>query len=369
MTAGRGSAPGPGSHQPKTPPKVTFCAPETSSARAGSVKHAPRIMHTAALRKERSTDMPGKFRRISIALSVALAASPAALAQDMAPRLDRAELGVRYWLSTGETKHSHNAQGVAPTLGNPTSTLTYENLDAHTLEIFGRARFAPNWFLKGLVGGGRINTGSFDDEDFAAGQVKTDDTTSSVSSGSLGYGSLDVGHQWTLRGGDINLGVFAGYGQWTEEVEASGLSTTVGSSGSIDRSVPVINNRLTWKALRIGFAGQFVFGRARLTADLALIPYAKYREEDSHLLRQSPSDLGPAPNIIHEGEGRGVQFDAEAAYDVYRRTIVALGFRYWYLESTSGTRKLPNLPGAAELPMTELYSKRTGATLSVRHLW
>jgi hypothetical protein len=310
-----------------------------------------------------------KFRRIILLTGFALSASAAAQEPGTAQAFQRGELGARYWLSTGETRHSHNAQGVAPSLGNPTSTLTYDNLDAHALELFGRTTFAERWFLKGVVGVGRINTGNFDDEDFAAGQIKTDDTTSSVSSGSLGYGSLDVGHQWVLKDGAINLGVYAGFTRWTEEVEASGLSTTVGTSGNVDSSVPVIRNKLTWNALRVGFAGRFVFGRTRVDVDAALIPYARYREEDSHLLRQSAADLGPAPNIIHEGEGVGVQLDAQVGYEVYRRTILALGLRYWYLESTSGTRSVPNVAGAGELPMTELYLQRMGATLSLRHLW
>src|SRR4030095_13382597 len=130
-----------------------------------------------------------------------------------------------------ETKWAHNAQQVAPTLGNPTSVLTYENLDANALELFGRQVFAREWFLKGFIGVGRINTGSFHDEDFNAGQVKFSDTTSSVSAGRMGYGALDVGHQWVLRQGAINLGAFAGYSQWTEEVEASGASDHLGFIG------------------------------------------------------------------------------------------------------------------------------------------
>jgi hypothetical protein len=293
-----------------------------------------------------------------------------ALAQDARLAYPRGELGVRYWLSTGENKHAHNAQGVDPSLGNPTSVLLYENLDANALEVFGRGLFAREWFLKGLLGVGRVNTGSFDDEDFNAGQVKFSDTTSSVSSGWLSYGTIDVGRQWVLRQGAVNLGVFAGYSQWTEEVEASGATDHLGFiGGDIDRSVQVITNKLTWKALRIGFAGQLIFGRARLAADLAVIPYAEYRNEDSHLLRQSPSDLGLAPNIIHTGDGYGVQLDAELGYEVYRRTVVALGWRYWYLESREGKRTTPSRPDVPDLPMTELYSKRTGLTASVRYLW
>lgn len=296
--------------------------------------------------------------------------SAGALAQDAPPAFQRAELGVRYWLSTGENKHAHNAQGSNPALGNPTSVLLYENLDANSLELFGRQVLERDWFLKGLIGVGRINTGSFDDEDFNAGQVKFSDTTSSVSSGWLSYGTIDVGHQWVLKQGAINLGVFAGYSQWTEQVEASGATDHLGFiGGDIDRSVQVIANKLTWKALRIGFAGQFVFGRARLSADLAVIPYAEYRNEDSHVLREAADDLGPSPNIIHTGDGYGVQLDAELAYEVYRRTVLALGWRYWYMESRDGERSLPNRPDVPDLPITELYSKRTGLTASLRYLW
>ena len=191
-----------------------------------------------------------------------------------------------------------------------------------------------------------------------------------MSSGWLSYGALDVGHQWVLKQGAVNLAVFAGYSQWTEEVEASGATDHLGFiGGDIDRSVKVITNNLTWKALRIGFAGQFIFGRARLGVDVALIPYATYRNEDSHLLRTDPGDLGPAPNILLTGDGRGVQLEAELGYEVYRRTVLALGWRYWYMESTSGHRSLPNFSGSRELPVVELYSKRTGLTASLRYLW
>ena len=307
------------------------------------------------------------------ALILGLALAPCAAAQEAPPR-PQTELGVRYWLSTGETKHAHNAQGVAPSFGNPTSVLLYENLDANALELFGRETFAGDWFLKGFVGVGRINTGSFDDEDFRAGQEKFSDVTSSVSSGWLSYGVLDVGHQWVLKQGAVNLGVFAGYGQWTEEVDASGASDHLGFiGGDIDGSINIISNKLIWRALRIGFVGRVMLGsRVRLGVDLALIPYAQYRNEDSHHLRTDPNRvdfLGPVPNIILEGDGRGVQLDAEVGYEVVRRTVLALGWRYWYMESTDGRRSVPGVAGAAEHPVTELYSKRTGLTASLRHLW
>jgi hypothetical protein len=39
------------------------------------------------------------------------------------------------------------------------------------------------------------------------------------------------------------------------------------------------------------------------------------------------------------------------------------------MKITDGTRRLPNEPGVPELPLTELYSTRTGVTLSLRRAW
>jgi hypothetical protein len=302
-------------------------------------------------------------RRLFVALAVAV--SQVAFAQDPAPR---GELGLRYWLSTGENKHSHNAQGLFPTFGNPTSVLTYENLDANVLELYGRLNFAQNWFIKGNLGYGRINTGSFDDEDYLAGQVKFSDTTSSVPEGWLAYGTFDIGrNEWVLRQGRTTLGAFIGYNEWTEHVDAYGATDTLGGGGDISPGVKVISNKLIWRSLRVGLAADLALAtRTRLGIDLAFIPYARVRNEDSHHLRTDPSDLGPVPNIIIEGNGRGVQFDAELRHAVYRRTELGVGFRYWYLKATDGKRQVVDFP---DLPLVELYSIRTGLTLSVTHTW
>ena len=292
-------------------------------------------------------------------------------AQDEEPSRARGDFGVRYWLSTGELKHSHNAQVVAPQYGNPTSVLTYTNLDANAIEVFARSVFAQYWFVKGNLGMGRINSGWFRDEDFFAGQDKFSDTTSAVPEGWLAYGSLDLGRQWVLREGAVMVGLFAGYGQWTEYVEAYGATDHLGFiGGDIPTNVKVIANKAIWRALRVGFAGEFtIASRAWLAVDLAAVPYTEVRNEDSHYLRTDPTDLGPVPNIIHTGRGWGVQLDAELRYRIARRTELALGFRYWYFEVTKGHRSLPNFPDEPNLPLVELYSTRNGLTLAVRRTW
>jgi hypothetical protein len=205
--------------------------------------------------------------------------------------------------------------------------------------------------------------------------VKFSDTTSSVPSGWIGYGTIDVGRsEWTLRQGRTTLGAFVGYNQWTESVDGYGATDHLGFiGGDISRDTKVITNKVTWRSLRVGLAAGLGLGeRTRLSADLAFIPYAKARNEDSHYLRTDPSDpiffLGPVPNIIIEGEGRGAQLDAELRHAITPRTELGIGVRYWYLKATKGTRTVPAFPGN-ETPIVELYSLRTGVTFSFRHLW
>jgi hypothetical protein len=307
--------------------------------------------------------MPPNSRPFVCALL--LAAPAGTFAQDALPPAPRGDLGIRYWLSTGETKNSHNAHGASPSLGNPTSVLTYENLDAHVLEVFGRQDFGGSWFLKGSLGVGRINTGSFDDEDYLAGQFKFLDTTSSVTKGRIGYGTIDLGlTPWSLQGGRSTLGVFLGFNQWTEDVDAYGSTPTADplgiGAGELPDSELILSNKVIWKSLRIGLAANLAVGeRSQLVTDLAYIPHTKVRNEDSHHLRP---DLGPVPNVIKEGVGTGVQFDLELRYVIFGRTKLGAGLRYWRLKAEHGTDN-------ADFPLVELISERTGATFSLIHVW
>jgi hypothetical protein len=278
----------------------------------------------------------------------------------------RGDLGVRWWVSTGETKISHNAQNLDPTAGNPTSVLEYNDLDAHALELFGRQNFRNDFFLKGVLGVGRINSGAFEDEDFNLGQVKFSDTTSAVPQGRIDYALVDVGRHWVLRQGAVSLGVFAGFAQWREGYDAFGATDHLGFiGGDISRDVNVVSNKVRWRALRLGVAGEFAMRSARLMLDLAAVPYAEMRNEDSHHLR---ADLGPVPNIIDKGHGWGVQLDAELRYEIARRTELGIGARYWYMELSDGTTDFHNFANA-ETPLVEFYTRRTGLMLSLRRTW
>lgn len=309
--------------------------------------------------------------RIRSLIVLLVGVAECALAQQAIEPALRGDLGLRYWLSTGKTTLSHNGQEVSPILGNPTSVLVYENLDAHGVELFGQQNFADILFLKGTVGLGRVNTGRFDDEDYLAGQVKFLDTTSSVTEGRIAYFTVDLGASaWPPRRGQSSFGAFIGFTQWTEDIDAYGITTTedlFGIGGDEPDTLLVISNKARWRALRVGFAADLaVAERMRFSLDLAVLPYAKVHNEDSHHLR---SDLGPVPNIIKTGRGWGVQADAELRYEIVRRVELGLGLRFWHVEVDKGTRTLPNDPAFPALPLVELESTRYGATLSVRRVW
>ena len=278
------------------------------------------------------------------------------------------EVGARYWLSTGTRVSSHNAQGVAPSLGNPTSILTYDTLTGHALELYGRRNSPARWFSKGSIGLGLLRRGWFEDEDFDAGQRKTSDTFSPVKGYSLAYATIDAGRDlWVFGEGRTVIGVFIGYSYWSERLDAYGAAYNVPQgTAPISESTKVITNETTWHSLRLGLAASArLTERTRLTIDAALIPYSAVRDEDSHYLRTSSSDLGPVPNIIMEGSGKGFQLDMELRHAIRENWELGAGLRYWYLRATRGDRKA----AGTIVPITEIESKRSGLLLSVTRRW
>ncbi len=96
------------------------------------------------------------------------------------------------------TRFDINSSRQNPLLGNPTSTLTYDGIDANSLEFVLGVRNETRTFFKGFVGGGWLDGGSLDDEDFFAGQIKFSDTYSELDGDGLVYGTMDVGQDFTL---------------------------------------------------------------------------------------------------------------------------------------------------------------------------
>ena len=83
------------------------------------------------------------------------------------------------------------------------------------------------------------------------------------------------------------------------------------------------------------------------------------------LVELSKGFLGPVPNIIMEGSGKGFQLDMELRHAIRDAWELGAGFRYWRLRATRGNR----LAAGTNLPMTELESKRSGLLLSLTRRW
>jgi hypothetical protein len=305
-------------------------------------------------------------------LGAAILVVAGAQAQDPPEAASGLEFGVRYWAAGGKTERAHDASQQFPAAGNPTSVLTYDKLYSNIAELYARKPFGERWFVKGNVGIGSIRNGRLVDQDYDSAfgqQILVFETVSGLS-GNLRYGTIDIGRDmW--KSGNTTFGVFLGYNYWNERLDAYGFSNTGQSffvfSVEPGDNVPVISNDLTWQSARVGVEMRSVRGHTRFSAELAFVPYAKYRNEDSHWLRQSPGDLGPAPNVIATGHGWGGQAELEVrrTYPQYFGLDFGVGLRYWKLKSSQGSQT----QGSLEFPIVDLQSERFGVMLSAGKSW
>src|SRR5262249_54194984 len=145
---------------------------------------------------------------------------------------------------------------------------------ANSGEVYFRGGLKWGLFVKGFAGAGAISGGTLIDEDFPPATVPYSRTTSDAS-GSLNYGTLDVGYS-PFRYPAGRLGFFAGYGRWHESINAAGC-TQVGGNPEICApplapSITVVNEADTWNLLRLGATADAMLGEHfKLTADAAYV--------------------------------------------------------------------------------------------------
>jgi hypothetical protein len=277
------------------------------------------------------------------------------------------ELGMRYWWSEGSSRFDLNSSRLGDIYGNPTSTLAYDGINANALEFVWSARNLTQTFAKGFVGGGWLDGGSLDDEDFFAGQIKFSDTYSRLDGDGLVYGTIDVGQDFTLIDNKtkVVLSPFVGFNYWQETAKAYGArcnpddvdGLVCGPAGSlaVPFSTKVITNKQSWASVRLGAELKVkLWDRLTLRGDAAIVPGAYLWNEDSHHLR---TDLGRTPNIVDSGTGWGYQLEGELRLDVTRHWAVGAGVRYWYAE-TNGDSDFVNFNVTSQLE--DFTSERFG---------
>ncbi len=97
------------------------------------------------------------------------------------------------------------------------------------------------------------------------------------------------------------------------------------------------------------------------------IPYTDMHNEDSHLLRTDPADLGAVPNIIMDGDGWGFQGEIGVAYLFAPRWIAALDFFYWTLMSDGDITLGPSTGSPSTFPLNDLDTYRYGVAAGITY--
>ncbi|MDI9819310.1 MULTISPECIES: omptin family outer membrane protease [unclassified Legionella] len=281
-------------------------------------------------------------------------------------------VGLRYWYSTGNSSWNHDPSGVEPFLGNPGSVLSYDDMDAHSGEIFFQLTHKTGLFAKGFLATGSIKNGNLNDKDYLSGQVRFSDTTSSLRNGDLDYLSIDFGGNF-YENNSLDqrnsvylkrVGGFAGYFYWQEDVHAYGVRCNpddfgglfCGPPGFIETpySTNVLSNKARWRSFRIGLTADVnLHPKFTLNGEIAYVPIAHLKNEDSHHMR---SDLGPVPNILMDANGQGFMADLIASYKITSQLNIGVGARYWEFIS-EGSILFAN---TVSLPLNDFKSKRYG---------
>jgi len=282
------------------------------------------------------------------------------------------EGGARYWYSSGTTRFGFTNGN--PQFGNPTSTLDWSGTIGNSGEAFARVDHLPSQlFVKGLLGGGRINGGHMDDRDFLARQIKFSDTTSDINGDSMRYAMFDVGYSVALPSEGIRIGAFVGYHYWRERMTAFGSrcnpddvqNVFCGPAGSVEVpfTTPGVTYETVWKAARIGGEAKIrLYDRWTVDSEIAIVPYARLSNDDSHLLR---GDLGPVPNVLTRANAFGAEAEIFFNYAVLRNFEVGLGARYWGMFTKSGSIVF-GPAFSREVALTRFDTQRYGVLLQAK---
>jgi len=255
------------------------------------------------------------------------------------------DVGGRYWYSWGRFQKNLSAGFVGGSLPSSVlvSRVTYDGMNTHSGEFYGRVDTPFNVFVKGFIGGGKTGSGHVNDEDWGLlngvnTAVAYSNTLSDRVDGPLSYATIDLGYDF-LRAPVYKVGVFAGYNYLQQKMNAFGCLEIAGPLVCTPGNPPVVVSTAVftendkWQSLRMGFAGDFMLAdRLKLNAEVAYLPYVKFTGEDNHFF----VDVGTLAEIFQEsGQGRGVQAQAMLSYDITDQFSIGAGARYWAMWTTS----------------------------------
>jgi len=305
----------------------------------------------------------------------------------------RIDLGVTEWFSQGETNWSHNASGLDPNLGNPSSKLKYKDTGTNVTEIAGRVQLKNKMFVRGAFGYGSIGGGRLTDDDFlsaqgaaaqgatVSGEHRFSRTYSDIGGDNLWYLNGDLGvTAHTFQDNKGTLGVFAGLQYWRERHVATGVTqaecTTVAApdpalscpaAGTVGfRNQAVITNTTTWFSGRVGGEVEYKLdSRISVEAKVALL-LSYLNNEDVHHLR---TDVAQDPSFRMTGLGVGTNTDVNLRIRIWERLYLTGGYRVWWNRVVAGDQwKIYGSDGStATAPMNQFQTLRHGPTIGLTY--
>jgi len=319
---------------------------------------------------------------LSVVMTVGTGVVGAASAQvEPAPSAIKVDASVGTWISTGDTRWSHNASSVFP-LGNPTSRLAYTDHTANVTELTIKVSTRSHWFGRLNVGYADIGGGRLTDDDFLAqdGGTPSLRTHSDIKSSSMYFINAEGGARLlAYPNGRGVLDAIVGVQYWHEEHKAYGVRqvscSSAGSTvnigggtlcpvGTVSNSTLAITNVTSWYSIRTGLETEY-----RLTRWLSLHgagmlkPISIFENQDTHHLRGS---VFQDPSFTMYGIAVGADADAGLKFNVTKALSLDVGYRVWWNRMLDGTWKSHLTGGGSETyPLTQFQSIRHGATFGL----
>jgi len=337
--------------------------------------------------------MTGWSRRASVAVlcgwltivGLACAVQVAAAQEYITESRPKFDFAIGTWISTGNTRWSHDASSASSLLGNPTSKLTYNDVGANVVDLAGTLWITPRLFGRLNAGFASIGSGRLTDDDYlgADGGNPSSQTFSDVKGDGMWYLNADFGGRvknFANHRGWLDL--FGGFQYWHQQLTAFGIGqevcTSAGSTMDLDPLTPgtqplctpgastssgvkVLTNTTNWYSIRVGASTEYrLTRRFSLVGTAAFIPLSIIDNKDIH--HQRP-DLQQNPSISMVGWGVGANADVGFRLMLVKNLSLNVGYRVWWNHAVDGTVTFHNAGAPSDsFPLTQFQSLRQGIT-------
>jgi Omptin family len=280
----------------------------------------------------------------------------------------RVELSLRSWLFTaGETQWSHDASGLNPVLGDPTSKLKYKDNDTHLVGLGAKVHLNRRVFLDAEFGFSvDFDRGNLIDDDYLAGQRLFSRTSSDVTGKGTWYFNGNVGYRVAeLPNERGHLDLLGGFQYWRTTYEAKGFVCDSSVLTCDPSTLPAVKNTTHWiTPLQIGGQLEYrIVSRVSANVKMLFSPASIVYNEDIHFQR---SDLEQDPSFSMWGVGLSATVEPTIKIMLTRHLALVGGYRVMWSRTYYGRWEVHGLgTGLETAPLTEFQTIRHGATVAL----